>query len=300
MEAFRIGAIVMAAPRFYAGLALLTLIVAAELLAWRRRRAAAIRNDPSGRGEGAAFGVPPRAASAPQHPADTAAWAWSAAGAVLVGSRLGFVLENFDFFRLEPLTAFAFWQGGFSPWWGVAAGVAVTLWSFRRDLAGVKAVLGPTALSLAVWLVVPAVLSPAEALPTTLPTVAIERLEGGTLDFAALRGQPVVINLWATWCPPCRRELPQFARAAATYPDVHFVFANQGESRDVVAAYLAERPDVTLTNVVLDRSQSVGQRFGSLGLPTTYFFDAQGNHVLTHVGEVSTVALLNHLTDLRR
>src|SRR5690606_184048 len=122
---------------------------------------------------------------------------------------------------------------------------------------------------------------------------------GGTLDLADLGGQPVIINLWATWCPPCRRELPLFAEAAAAFPDVHFVFANQGESREVVADYLADRGDVNLTNVVLDRDQLTGDRFGSPGLPTTYFFDGAGWHVLTHVGEVSTVALINYLSDLR-
>ena len=281
MEALRVGAVVIAAPRLYAGVALLTLLVAAELVALRKRRSAT----------GAEPALGPEA---------SASWAWTAAVAVLVGARLGFVLENLGLFLLEPLTALAFWQGGFSPWWGVAAGVAATAWSFRRSIAGATAALWPAALGLAVWLIVPAVLSPAGASVTTLPTFAIERLEGGTLDFAALKGQPVVINLWATWCPPCRRELPQFARAAASYPDVHFVYANQGQSREVVVEYLAERADLTLTNVVLDKTQAVAQRFGSLGLPTTYFFDAEGNHVVTHVGEVSAAALLNYLTDLRR
>lgn len=293
MEALRIGAFVISAPRLYAGVGLLVMIVAAELLQRTRRRSV------QRRGAHDEAAVPDQVVGSDPSRTDGAAWAWNAAIAVLIGSRLGFVLENFDFFLREPLTALKFWQGGFSPWWGVAAGAAVAAWSFRRSWARLGSVIVPSLLGLGAWLILPAVLSPADAVAQRLPVLTIERLEGGTLSLAELEGQPVIINLWATWCPPCRRELPLFAEAATSFPDVHFVFANQGESRQVVADYLAERDDLTLNNVILDQDQLIGQRFGSLGLPTTYFFDGDGWHVLTHVGEVSTVALINHLTDLR-
>ena len=293
MEAVRIGAFVISAPRLYAGIGLLVMIIAAEVLARSRRRRAAARasDGPSDDARPAAGDGQGRVAGAE--------WAWTAAIAVLVGSRLGFVLENLGFFVREPVAALQFWQGGFSPWWGVAAGAAVTVVGFRGSLPRLRTALLPAALGIGAWLLVPLALSPADAVAQRLPDLSLERLEGGSLDLAALEGQPVIVNLWATWCPPCRRELPLFAEAAAAFPDVHFVFANQGESREVVADYLAERDDLTLHNVVLDQEQRIGQRFGSLGLPTTYFFDGSGWHVLTHVGEVSTVALINYLTDLR-
>jgi thiol-disulfide isomerase/thioredoxin len=295
MEAVRIGAFVISAPRAYAGIALLVMIVAAEIMQLTRQRAAKRRAEQR---RAAGDDVPEAVTDVADAGAGTA-WAWNAAVAVLVGSRLGFVLENAGFFLQDPLAALRFWQGGFSPWWGVAAGAAVTVWGFRRSWPRLVTALAPSLLGLGVWLVLPLALSPADAVAQRLPSLAFERLEGGALDLSELEGQPVIVNLWATWCPPCRRELPLFAEAATAFPDVHFVFANQGESRDVVADYLAERDDLALANVILDRDQALGERFGSLGLPTTYFFDGEGWHVLTHVGEVSTVALINYLADLR-
>src|SRR5690606_15649965 len=161
---------------------------------------------------------------------DQAAWAWNAALAVVLGARLGFVIENWSVFLGAPLDVFAIWQGGFSPWWGVAAGVLTTLWSFRRRLTGARVAVVPALVAL---------------------------------DVASLEGRPTVINLWATWCPPCRRELPLLDGAQASYPDVQFVFADQGEVRTTVEAYLAGRPELSLDNVVLDGGGRLGSTFES-------------------------------------
>lgn len=319
MDAFRLGPLVLSAPRFYALLGLVALVVVAEVAAWMRRRAA-VRSDPAEAGgasslDGTVRVDDSRAAADRVRDAgsrgtggrveaaaagDQAAWAWNAALAVVLGARLGFVIENWSVFLGAPLDVFAIWQGGFSPWWGVAAGVLTTLWSFRRRLTGARVAVVPALVALAVWLGVPALLSPAATTSARLPQLSLERLEGGTLDVASLEGRPTVINLWATWCPPCRRELPLLDGAQASYPDVQFVFADQGEVRTTVEAYLAERPELSLDNVVLDGGGRLGSTFESMGLPTTLFFDASGSHVLTHVGELSAAALLNYMTDLER
>lgn len=269
MSAFQLGPVVLSAPRAFAAIGLVVLILGAELLARRRRDGS------------------------------DANWAWSAAIAVLIGSRLGYVIENLALFAQQPLAVLQFWQGGFSPWWGIAAGAVVAFLALRRDAARLRAAAAPAAAALAVWLLVPALLSPAETQVQTLPQLTLERLEGGELDLASLRGQPVVLNLWATWCLPCRRELPMMAAAARTYPDVHFVFADQAEPRATVTSYL-EQQGFELTGVLLDTRGRLADTFGSVGLPTTLFFDAEGKHVLTHVGEISSVMMINYLADLRR
>src|SRR5690606_7643955 len=110
VSAYQIGPLVLSAPRLYAALGRAVLVLAAEVVAWRRNRAAM----PSGRDA-----EPPSPASA--------SWAWNAAVAVVLGARMGFVLENLGAFLAQPLAMIQIWQGGFSPWWGVGAGVLVSL-----------------------------------------------------------------------------------------------------------------------------------------------------------------------------
>lgn len=145
-----------------------------------------------------------------------------------------------------------------------------------------------------------ALLRPAPAQAKRLPALALERLEGGSVSLEQATGKPVVINLWATWCPPCRRELPMLAAAARQNPEVSFFFADQGESRETVSAYLQERPEMVLEGVLLDSASRLSVEFEAMGLPVTLFFDATGKHVLSHVGEVSEVDMLNYLSDLKR
>src|SRR5690606_13881957 len=78
----------------------------------------------------------------------------------------------------------------------------------------------------------------------------------------------------------------------------HFVFADQAEGRATVQRYLDEREDLVLEGVVLDASTHLANEFNTVGLPTTLFFDSDGNHVFTHSGELSSVLLANYLSDM--
>ena len=108
----------------------------------------------------------------------------------------------------------------------------------------------------------------------------------------------MVVNLWASWCPPCRREMPVLAAAQQRETGVMFVFANQGEDAATAQRYLGDSA-LHLANVLLDSGTELGRTVGSTALPTTLFYDAGGRLVDTHLGELSAASLASKLNQLR-
>src|SRR3546814_2279207 len=87
---------------------------------------------------------------------------------------------------------------------------------------------------------------------------ALVRMDGTELTPENLAGKPFAINLWATWCPPCRRELPMLADVAAN-SDIPILLANQGENRQAVADYLFAS-EISPRSVVLDTEMALIDR----------------------------------------
>ena len=128
--------------------------------------------------------------------------------------------------------------------------------------------------------------------PRDLPDLVLTDLATGQavrLREAAARA-PVVVNLWATWCGPCRREMPVLAAAQARHPGVVFLLVNQGESPEAVRRYLAAER-LSLRTVLLDPGSQLGPALGSSGLPTTVFFDRHGRRTDAHLGALNAAAL---------
>lgn len=224
-------------------------------------------------------------------------WAISAMLIGVAAARLGHVVEHWGSFAPEPLRAFALWEGGFSLAWAVPAVFLLTMLRLRGAEARAWAVL-PVAVGLLVWnatLHLAAAASGASGKP--LPQLTLEQLEGAPMDLAATGGRPRVINLWASWCPPCRREMPALAEAARATPGVDFLFVNQGETRQRVAGYLTFE-GLTLQHVLLDSSGEVARHFGAPGIPVTLFFDGEGRLRRQHVGQVSREDLATYLAAL--
>lgn len=102
---------------------------------------------------------------------------------------------------------------------------------------------------------------------------------GATVSLAQLRGSVVVVNLWASWCPPCRAEMPELQRFADAYRarGVVVVGVNQGESAQRASAF-ARSLQIRFP-IWLDQRQEYGRAYTALGLPTTVVVGRDGTIV---------------------
>ncbi len=131
-----------------------------------------------------------------------------------------------------------------------------------------------------------------------LPELTLQQLNGDSVNLAELgRGQLTVVNLWATWCPPCRREMPVLQQAEQDYPDVRFVLLNQREHPETVQQYL-QQAGLAFQHLLLDRQGQLATQLGAHGLPVTLYFDEDGQLVQSHMGELSAASLAQTLQQL--
>ena len=218
----------------------------------------------------------------------------------LLAARTAFVIRYWDKYRAAPFSIIDIRDGGFFAWAGIAVGAGVAIWYgwrnpvLRRNLS----------LSLLAGACTAGVAGAAVMLldqPRTdiaLPSATFTALDGKPVRFDAFLGKPVVVNLWATWCPPCRREMPVLQQAQARNSEVAFVFANQGETADAVRQYLAAE-HIDIANVILDVNREVARHVGARALPTTLFFDGKGRLRSVRMGQLSAASLAQQLESLR-
>lgn len=207
----------------------------------------------------------------------------------MLAARVSFVLMYWTYYQNDPLQIVDLRDGGFLAWPGVIALIIATLiYGWRRPL--LRKPLGAGVITgLAFWALTSLSLTLYEK-GTHLPDIALRNANGETVQLADYKGGPLVINLWATLCPPCRREMPVLESAQRQRPDVTFLFVNQAESMQSVATYLATQ-GLSLDNVLFDASGRLGQAVGSMALPTTLFYQPDGRLINSHLGELSQASL---------
>jgi cytochrome c biogenesis protein CcmG, thiol:disulfide interchange protein DsbE len=108
------------------------------------------------------------------------------------------------------------------------------------------------------------------------PEFSLEGLSGGPLALGDLRGRPVIVNFWASWCPPCRGELPDLDEVARQHGDAGLtVVAINLDEEHVEVQRFAAALDLTLV-IGLDRGGRVSALYNVVALPTSFFVDRQG------------------------
>ena len=133
-----------------------------------------------------------------------------------------------------------------------------------------------------------------EATQQPLPAIALRDLDGREVALPSLRGKPLVVNLWATWCGPCRSELPMLVEAQQRMPHVRFVFVDQGEDAVTVTGYL-HRAGLAPRHVLIDTNLDVSAAYGVRAYPTTLFVDADGILRDQVMGELSVATLADRM-----
>jgi len=131
----------------------------------------------------------------------------------------------------------------------------------------------------------------------TLPAVELPALAAGdaSLELGSLAG-PAVVNLWATWCTPCRTELPEFQSASEDHDGVRFVGVDIGEDPAVAQAFLDDL-GVSFEQYA-DRDGDLSDALGVAALPVTIVVDGDGDIAERHVGPMSRAELDDAVADL--
>jgi cytochrome c biogenesis protein CcmG, thiol:disulfide interchange protein DsbE len=124
------------------------------------------------------------------------------------------------------------------------------------------------------------------------PEYSARTLDGESLSLADLSGQVVVLNVWATWCGPCVREMPGLQELHEDYADAGLVVVgasvDRGQAEASVRRFLEAR-DLTFT-ILLDPDQTVAQRFRTLGVPETFLIGRDGVIAYRWIGEFDPTA----------
>ncbi len=130
------------------------------------------------------------------------------------------------------------------------------------------------------------------------PNVALETLDGDTVSLSDYRGQVVLVNFWASWCSPCRVEIPELASLYGDLGEQGFeiLAINVGENAEQIGLF-TEALEMPFT-ILLDSDGAAARRYGLRGLPTSLLVDRDGVIRLVHVGIATDAMLREHVLGL--
>ena len=134
--------------------------------------------------------------------------------------------------------------------------------------------------------------------------MVLKDIDGRTVSLAALKGKVVVVNFWATWCPPCRREFPSMEHLRKQFDKKRLVIlaVNEGESTEVIEAFTSQLDTTPNFPILLDPEGDAMAYWTVRGLPTTFILDKRGRIAYRAIGgrEFDHPEIVKTLTALTR
>jgi thiol-disulfide isomerase/thioredoxin len=130
-----------------------------------------------------------------------------------------------------------------------------------------------------------AVFSPVPGQPIA-PKFKLLNMDGQEVNLEKLRGHVVLVNFWATWCPPCRREMPSLQRLWQKLgkSELQIVAVNVGEDADTVLGFMGTLDTSPTFPIVFDKDSAVLRTWPVKGLPTTFVIDKKGHIIYRAIG----------------
>ena len=131
------------------------------------------------------------------------------------------------------------------------------------------------------------------------PLLTLSDLEGKEHSLVDYQGQVVLVNLWATWCPPCKAEMPTLEAYYQAHQADGFatIAINDGDPQEAVAQFVQEY-GLSFTVLLDPTYQATDQAFKTRNLPSSFVIDREGNVRLRWVGEIDRVSLEKYVTPL--
>ena len=126
----------------------------------------------------------------------------------------------------------------------------------------------------------------------------LQDLDGNAITLSELQGRPVILNFWATWCAPCRIEMPEFQSVYENHPDgeIAIVAVNLDEPVDRVTKFFRDDLGLTFT-ALLDEGGVIADQYGVFTYPTTYFINEEGVVTAVHRGSLTEKYIEDYLAD---